>query len=93
MKKKLEVFERFLEFKSLVENQIDRKIKVLRNDNGGELCGKEFDQYCKQHGIARQNTTPYTCQHNGVAKRMNITLMEKGRSMLSDVGLSHDYWE
>ena len=58
----LKVYERFLEFKSLVENQTDRKIKVLRNDNGGELCGKEFDQFCKQHGIARQNTTPYMPQ-------------------------------
>ena len=43
LKKKSEVFKRFLEFKSLVENQTDRKIKVLRTDNGVELCGKEFD--------------------------------------------------
>ena len=43
LKKKLDAFERFLEFKSLVENQTNRKIKVLRTDNGGELCGKEFD--------------------------------------------------
>ena len=43
LKKKTKVFKRFLEFKSLVENQTDRKIKVLRTDNGGELCGKEFD--------------------------------------------------
>ena len=40
LKKKLEVFERFLEFKGLVENQINRKIKVLRAEIGGELCGK-----------------------------------------------------
>ena len=46
LKKKSEVFEMFLEFKSLVENQTDKKIKVLRSDNGGELCGKEFNQLC-----------------------------------------------
>jgi len=28
------VFDRFNEFKALVENQIDKKIKVLRKDNG-----------------------------------------------------------
>ena len=39
LKKKSEVFERFLEFKSLVENQTDRKIKVLRTNNGGEFYG------------------------------------------------------
>ena len=43
LKEKSEVFKRFLEFKALVENQTKRKIKVLRTDNGGELCGKELD--------------------------------------------------
>ena len=40
--KKFEVFDRFKEFKALVENQIEKKIKVLRIDNGGELRKKEF---------------------------------------------------
>ena len=43
LKKKSKVFERFLDFKALVENQTIRKIKVLRTDNGGELCGNDFD--------------------------------------------------
>ena len=92
MKNKSEVFKRFLEFKSLGENQTNRKIKVLRIDNGGKFCGKEFNQFCEQHGIARQNTTPYMPQQNCVIERMNRTLMEKARSMLSDAGLSQDYW-
>jgi hypothetical protein len=33
--KKYEVFEKFKEFKALVENQTKHKIKVLRIDNGG----------------------------------------------------------
>eukprot|EP00253_Pinus_taeda_P026116 PITA_26116 len=37
LKKKSEVFDRFKEFKALVENQTEKKIKVLRTDNGGEL--------------------------------------------------------
>jgi hypothetical protein len=60
--KKYEVFGKFKEFKSLVENQIDKKIKVMRNDNGGEFCGKVFKQFCKQCGIACQKSTPYTSQ-------------------------------
>ena len=35
MKKKSDVFKRFLEFKALLENQTNRKIKVLSTDNGG----------------------------------------------------------
>jgi hypothetical protein len=47
LRKKSVVFEKLKEFKSLVENQIDKKIKVLRTNNGGEFCGKGFDQFCK----------------------------------------------
>jgi hypothetical protein len=59
LRKKTEVFEKFKEFKSLVENQIDKVIKVLITDKGGELCGKKFDQFCKQCGIEHKNTTIY----------------------------------
>ena len=65
---------------------------MLRNDNGGEFCGKEFDQFCNKCGISCQNTTPYTPQQNGVAERMNKTLMDKARSMLNGVGLAQEFW-
>jgi transposase InsO family protein len=87
LRNKYEVFDKFKEFKALVENQVENKITVLRTDNGGEFCGNEFKEFCKKCGISRQNNTPYTPQQNGVAKRMNMTLMEKSRSMLSGVGL------
>ena len=45
--KKSKVFENFVEFKGLVENQTNKKIKVLRTDNGGQLYGKAFDLFCK----------------------------------------------
>jgi transposase InsO family protein len=64
----------------------------LRTDNGGELCGNEFEEFRKKYGIARQKTTPYTPQQNGVAERMNMRLMEKERSMLSGVELGQDFW-
>lgn len=65
-KKKYEVFSKFKEFEALVENQMGKKIKVSRTDNGGELCSKECEQLCKQHGITRQTTIPYTDQQNGL---------------------------
>ena len=60
LRKKSKVFDRFKEFKALVENQTEKKIKVLRTNNGGDLCKKEFEEFCKKCGIARQKTTPYT---------------------------------
>jgi transposase InsO family protein len=76
-----------------MENQTDKNIKVLIIDNGGELCGKDFEQFCKQCGIARQNTTPYTPQKNGVVERIKRMLMKKARNMLSIVGCSQELWE
>jgi hypothetical protein len=40
--KKYEVFDRFKEFKALVENQTDKIIKVMRANNGVLFCGNEF---------------------------------------------------
>jgi 5'-3' exoribonuclease 2 len=36
LRKKSDVFDKFKEFKALVENQIDKKIKVFRTENGVE---------------------------------------------------------
>ena len=53
LKKKDEVFERFKEFKALVENLSEKKIKILRSDNEGEFTSNEFNDYCKEAGIKR----------------------------------------
>ena len=74
-----------------MENLTEKKIKVLRTDNGREFFSKEFEEFYKKCGIVRQKTTPYTPQQNGVAERMNKTLMERARSMLSGVGLGQEF--
>ena len=60
---------------------------MLRTDKSGEFCSKEFEEFCKKCGIARQKTTPYRPRQNGVAERMNRTLMERARSMLNGARL------
>jgi transposase InsO family protein len=68
LKTKDEVFSRFQEFKSLVENQTWKKIKVLRSNNGGEYTSKEFEGFCKETRIKREMTVPNNPQQNGVAE-------------------------
>jgi hypothetical protein len=65
---------------------------VLRTDNNGEFSRKEFYQFFKHFGIACQNTTPYTPQQNGVVERMNGTLMDKVKRMLSGAELLQELW-
>jgi hypothetical protein len=47
MRHKSESFEKFKEFKNEVENQLDKKTKVLRSDRGGEYLSYEFGTYLK----------------------------------------------
>jgi hypothetical protein len=68
LKSKDEVFSKFKEFKALIENLSERKIKILRSDNGGEYTSKEFVNFCKVVGIKRELTTPYNPQQNSVAE-------------------------
>jgi 5'-3' exoribonuclease 2 len=44
LRNKSKVFDRFKEFKALVENQTKKIIKVFRTDNGGEFCGNKFEE-------------------------------------------------
>jgi transposase InsO family protein len=51
------VFNKFKEFKALIENLYLRKIKILMSDNGGEYTSKEFMNFCKDFGIKIPNKT------------------------------------
>jgi transposase InsO family protein len=70
------MFNKFKEFKALIENLSKRKIKILGSDNRGEYTSKEFVNFCKDVGIRRELTTPYNPQQNGVVERKNRTIME-----------------
>ena len=59
LKKKDELFERFKEFKALMENISENKIHILRSYNGGEFTSNEFNDYCKEARIKRELTIIY----------------------------------
>ncbi len=51
LKAKGEAFEKFKQYKALVENEIGHKIKMLRSDNRGEFVSKKFDTFFAKCGI------------------------------------------
>lgn len=91
LKTKDQVFDCFLQWKALVERQSKRKLKTLRTDNGGEYTSNKFEKYLKDEGIRHEKTVPKTPKQNGVAERLNRTLVESARSMLLDANLSKRY--
>ena len=87
-----EALNSFKTYKAEVENRLEKKIKVIRSDRGGEYESAAFSDFCAQNGIVHQTTAPYTPQQNGVAERKNRTLKEMINSMLNSSGLPHNLW-
>lgn len=92
LKSKGEVFSKFVQFKTSVENETERKIKILRSDNGTEYINKNFQEFCAKNGIKHETTVPYSPQQNGLSERVNRTIVEKARCMLMDANLSKQFW-
>ena len=92
LKRKSEVFDKFQKWKALVENESGHNLKVLRTDRGGEYTSAEFEKFLQSAGVRHELTVPKTPEQNGVAERMNRTLVESVRSMLSDANLPQKFW-
>jgi transposase InsO family protein len=91
LKTKDQVLQVFKEFHASVEQASGRKLKCLRTDNRGEYIGP-FSAYCRSYGIRHEKVPPKTPQMNGVVERMNRTIAEKVRSMLSQAKLPKSFW-
>jgi hypothetical protein len=91
-KENLEAFEKFKNFRHLVDNATKEFFYTLRIDNGGEFTSNEFKDYHKDKEIRRQLTNSYSRQQNGVLERRIRTLMGVARSMLKFKGFSSSYW-
>ena len=76
LKDKSGAFAAFKQFKAYAENQLNAKIKCLRDDKGGEYMSKDFDSFLKAAGIHRQHTVRAEPHQNGVAERANRTIGE-----------------
>ena len=71
---------------------MEKKIKIIRSDRGGEYESIAFADFCALNGIVHQTTALYTPQQNGVAERKNRTLKDMINSMLNSSGLPHSFW-
>jgi hypothetical protein len=60
LKTKDEAFNCFKTYKAEVENQLERKIKRLRFDRGGEYFSNVFDEFYVEHIIVYERTPPFS---------------------------------
>ena len=87
MSEKSEVLKYFKEFHREAELATGEKLKCIRSDTGTEYVNGEFDRYLKKYEIRRQLSAPCSAQQNGVAERLNRSLLNSARSMLHYAGL------
>ena len=93
LRSKDEALEAYKSFEAWATTQHHCKaIKVLRSDRGGEFLSKEFDQHLKESGMAGKLTTHNTPQLNGIAERLNRTLLERIRVFTHSSGLPKSLW-
>ena len=69
LKQKSDALSHFLVYKNLVENQLNKKMKILRSDNGGEFNSKEFNNIPQSQGILHQTTIPNHPPQNGKTEK------------------------
>ncbi|GJT25146.1 putative ribonuclease H-like domain-containing protein [Tanacetum coccineum] len=80
------------DFITFIENQLTKKVKAIRCDNGTEFKNSKLIELCGSKGIRRDYSNAKTPQQNGVAERKNRTLIEAARTMLADSKLPTMFW-
>ena len=67
-----------------LETQTDKKVKILRSDNGWDFANNELANFLGDRGIIGKQSLPYHHYQDGVIKRFNRTVAEMGRTVLSN---------
>lgn len=101
LKERSEILTALKAYKSLVENQQNRRMQALRLDQAGEHISTEFHTFVIENGITTEFSPPYASQSNGASERLIQELWKMARTMLfesrSDIHLwaeaiSHANW-
>ena len=82
----------FQEFHAKVTGESGERIGVLKTDGGGEYRSREFAQYLIKHRIEHEVAVPDSPEMNGLAERMNRTILEKAKCMCAHTGLLRSLW-
>lgn len=85
LKAKYQALEKFKIWKVVVKTQSGIKVKALRIDNGFEFFNKKFKVHCQ--------TIKFTPKQNGLAKRINRSLIDKIRGLLINFKLPKSFYE
>ena len=92
LKKKHEVFDKFVDFYNLVQTQYNHTIQILRSDNGGEFANNRMQDFFRKKGLVQQTSCAYTPEQNGVPERKNRYILEITRALLIESKIPKSFW-
>jgi len=82
----------FKDYRARAEKNSGREIRPFRSDGGGEYRNREFEKFLLiEAGIQHIVSPPYTPSQNGLAERMNRTIMENARCIQEDSHLGKGF--
>ena len=93
MSQKSQAADLILDCITLYQNLHHNNVKIIQADNGGEFTSAYLKSQLVRRGIKLQTTIPYSPEQNGVVERMNRTLVDRARVMLTHAGLPTRYWQ
>lgn len=86
IKKKSEALKTLKRFKEHVERETGRQVKALRTTSF------YFEIFFQECGIAHEVIAPYTPEHNGLAERINMTIINMARCLLKEKEVPRELW-
>jgi hypothetical protein len=92
MRTKDETLQQYEAYEAWLKTQFGVSIKVFHSDRGGEFMSNAFSKHLQKAGTVRRLTVHDTPEYNGLAERLNRTLIEKVRAILHDTGLPKFLW-
>ena len=92
-KKKGQAFERIKKYIAVIERKFGKPPKFMRFDNGKELVNEKLRNWAAEKGITVETSAPYSPSQNGVAERLNCTLLELAMAMLIAKNLPVFLWD
>ena len=87
-----DVLAKIKEYVPWISRQFQVNVKAFYSDQGSEYFNQDTLDYLTSEGIELHSTSGYSPASNGVAERLNLTLMNDVRAMLIGAHLPSGFW-
>lgn len=89
---KTQVLHAMTKYLTVASIQSQRKVQIIRSDNGTEFKNSGMKLLLEKEGIIQEFSAPFTAQQNGEIERANRTVIETARTLLSASRLPISLW-